>query len=122
MQSGRPDTDVLLYYPFYESLTVRGKSLLAHFGGAAPPAQGTTFEKAAETLQAAGFTYDFVSDRQLRRPRTDNGRITTEGRTSYRRVVLPVVSLRSARNRAAGPRARARRRDGRVVRGAGRPT
>ncbi len=89
MQSGRPDNDVLLYYPFYESLTVRGKSLLAHFGGAAPPAQGTTFEKAAGTLQAAGFTYDFVSDRQLRRLGYENGRITTESKTLYRTVVLP---------------------------------
>ena len=89
LQAGRPDNDVLLYYPLYESLTVRGKSLLAHFGGAAPPAQGTTFEKAAETLQAAGFTYDFISDRQLRRVRTENGRVITEGGTSYRTIVLP---------------------------------
>jgi hypothetical protein len=89
LQSGRPDNDVLLYYPFYESLTVRGKSLLAHFGGAAPPAQGTMFEKAAETLQAAGFTYDFVSDRQVRRLRVDGGRLTGEGAASYRAIVLP---------------------------------
>jgi hypothetical protein len=89
MQSGRPDSDVLLYYPFYESLTVREQSLLSHFGGAAPPAQGTTFEKAAGTLQAAGFTYDFVSDRQLRRVRIENGRLTTEGGISYGAVVLP---------------------------------
>jgi hypothetical protein len=89
LQSGRPDNDVLLYYPFYESLTVHGKSLLAHFGGAAPPSEGTTFEKAAATLQAAGFTYDFVSDRQLRRLRTGNGAITTEGGASYRTIVLP---------------------------------
>ncbi len=89
LQAGRPDTDVLVYYPFYESLTVRGTSLLSHFGGAAPPARGTTFEKAAGTLQAAGFTYDFVSDRQLRRARTVTGRVTTEGGTSYAAVVLP---------------------------------
>jgi hypothetical protein len=104
MQSGRPDSDVLLYYPLHESLAMRGKTLLAHFGGAAPPALGTTFEKAAETLQAAGFTYDFVSDRQVRRLRTGpkaqgpgptepdatrNGRITTEGGSSYRTLVLP---------------------------------
>jgi hypothetical protein len=89
LQSGRSDSDVLLYYPFYESLTIRGKSLLSHFGGAAPPSQGTTFEKAAESLQAAGFAYDFVSDRQLRRLRTANGRIAAEGGTSYQTIVLP---------------------------------
>ena len=89
LQSGRPDTDVLLYYPFYESLDVRGKSMLAHFGGAAPPPQGTTFEKAAETLQSQGYTYDFISDRQVRRLLTNSGRIITEGGASYTTMVLP---------------------------------
>ena len=115
LQSGRPDTDVLVYYPFYESLTVRGPSLLSHFGGAAPPSRGTTFEKAAETLQAAGFTYDFVSDRQL----TPNANRERPGH-DRRRDVIPDgraarVSLRSSRNRAADSGARARRRNGRVV-------
>jgi len=89
LQSGRPDTEVLLYYPFYESLDVRGKSMLAHFGGAAPPPQGTTFEKAAETLQSEGYTYDFISDRQVRRLLTSSGRIITEGEASYTTIVLP---------------------------------
>ncbi|HET7217233.1 MAG TPA: glycosyl hydrolase, partial [Vicinamibacterales bacterium] len=89
LQSGRSDTDVLLYYPFYESLTIRGASLLSHFGGAAPPARRTTFEDAAEALQAAGFTYDFISDRQLQRSRIENSRLTTEGGTSYHTIVLP---------------------------------
>ncbi len=89
LQSGRPDTDVLLYYPFYDALSVRGKSLLAHFGGAAAPPQGTIFETAAETLQSGGYTYDFVSDRQVRRLLTNNGRIITEGGASYTIIVLP---------------------------------
>jgi len=89
LQSGRPDTDVLLYYPFYESLSVPGKSLLAHYGGAAPPAQGTAFERAASALQAAGFTYDFISDRQVHHLRTNNGRLTSGGGTSYQTIVLP---------------------------------
>ena len=116
MQSGRPDTDVLLYYPLYESLAVRGNTLLAHFGGAAPPPLGTTFEKAAETLQAAGFTYDFVSDRQ----RTSAAHRQRAG-SDRRREVVPddraaVVSLRPARDRVRDPGARATRRDGGVVR------
>ncbi len=89
MQLGQPDNDVLLYYPFYEALTVRGPSLLRHFGGAAPPAEGTTFEKAAAALQSSGFTYDFVSDRQVRRLRTDKGRLRTEGAASYQTIVVP---------------------------------
>jgi hypothetical protein len=89
LQTGQPDNDVLLYYPFYESLAIRGKSMLAHFGGAAPPAQGTTFEKAAAALQAAGFTYDFTSDRQIRGLTVDDGRLRAAGGATYRTIVLP---------------------------------
>jgi len=89
LQSGRPDTDVLLYYPFYESLSVPGKSLLAHYGGAAPQPQGTAFERAAGTLQAAGFTYDFISDRQVQRLLTSSGRLTSDGGATYQTIVLP---------------------------------
>ena len=89
LQSGRPDNDVLLYYPFYEALALRGKPLLAHFGGTAAPAQGTLFEKAADALETAGFSYDFISDRQLRRLRFENERVITEGGGSYQVVLLP---------------------------------
>jgi hypothetical protein len=91
LQAGRPDNDVLLYYPFYESLAVRGNALLTHFGGASPPPQGTTFEEAAGRLQSDGFTYDFISDRQVRRTRVEGGRLLTEGGASYRVIVLPAA-------------------------------
>jgi hypothetical protein len=89
LQAGKPDHDVLLYYPFYESVAVRDAALLRHFGGAAPPPQGTTFERAANALQRAGFTYDFISDRQIRRLRNTAGRAITEGGASYQVLVLP---------------------------------
>ncbi len=89
LQAGTPDHDVLLYYPFYESLAGRGEALLKHFGGASPPAEGTTFEEAAGRLQSGGFTYDFISDRQVRGARVDSGRLLTGGGASYRVIVLP---------------------------------
>jgi hypothetical protein len=89
LQSGRADHDVLLYYPLYESLASRGNSRLAHFGGAAPPFQDTSFEKAATALQAAGFTYDFISDRQVQRLRSGKNGLVAQGGASYRTIVLP---------------------------------
>ena len=89
LQAGRPDQDVLLYYPLYESLAVRGNALLTHFGGANPPARGTAFEEAAGRLEGAGFTYDFISDRQIRRTRLEGRRLVTGGGASYSLVVLP---------------------------------
>jgi hypothetical protein len=89
LQAGRPDHDVLVYYPFYDSLAVRGKELLKHYGGANPPPEGTTFESATDILQKRGYTYDFVSDRQLANTRATGAVITTGGGSAYRVLVLP---------------------------------
>jgi glycosyl hydrolase family 106( putative alpha-L-rhamnosidase) len=87
LQSGRPDNDVLLYFPFADAVSVRGKTMLAHFGGGGTTAaQG--FDSVAAVLQSRGYTYDYVSDRQLRAARVVNGRITTPG-GAYRALVIP---------------------------------
>ncbi len=65
LQSGRPDNDVLVYWPIYdvwhkatglaENLTVHG----AEWFGSQP------ISKLAERLWSRGFTFDYISDRQL---------------------------------------------------------
>src|SRR5262249_39816085 len=39
LQAGRPDQDILLYYPLYDSLAIRGQELLRHFGNASAPSE-----------------------------------------------------------------------------------
>jgi hypothetical protein len=89
LQSGASDHDVLLYFPLHDALAVRGNALLTHFGGANPPAEGTAFEAAAQTMQRMGFTYDYISDRQLALTRVDRGRFVTPGKAAYRALVIP---------------------------------
>jgi glycosyl hydrolase family 106( putative alpha-L-rhamnosidase) len=89
LQAGVPDQDVLVYYPFYDSLAVRGPARLAHFGNADPPAAGTAFEAAVQTLRQRGYTADFISDRQLASTRVAGGRLVTGGGGSYKALVLP---------------------------------
>jgi hypothetical protein len=90
LQLGVADHDVLLYYPFYESLAVApGRGTLAHFGNANQPAEGTTFEAAASELQQRGYTYDYISDRQLAATKTANGRLVTGGGGTYKVLVVP---------------------------------
>jgi hypothetical protein len=36
LQSGQPDNDLLLYFPFHDRLAVRGRELLEHFSGGGP--------------------------------------------------------------------------------------
>jgi hypothetical protein len=88
LQDGRPDNDVLLYFPFHEALAARGPGLLEHFGDARPTLQGTPFDEAAQALQQQGYGFDFVSDRQLQGVQAAAGRLTTGG-ASYATVIVP---------------------------------
>jgi alpha-L-rhamnosidase len=88
LQAGKPDNDVLLYYPIYDSWsqtpqTPRG--MLPHYGGGIESALGQTD---GQTLQDAGYSYDLISDRQLRSVKFAGGELQTGG-ASYKAVVLP---------------------------------
>jgi hypothetical protein len=89
LQSGAPDHDVLLYYPFYDFIAIPGKARLAHFGGANAPDEKSVFEAARDLMQRRGYTYDFVSDRQLREARVTASTLVTGGGTRYAAVVVP---------------------------------
>jgi hypothetical protein len=89
LQSGAPDHDVLLYYPFYDFVAKAGTGRLAHFGGANVPDGKSAFEAARDLMQRRGFTYDFMSDRQLRDVRVEGGGLLTGGGARYKIVVLP---------------------------------
>jgi hypothetical protein len=89
LQAGVADQDVLVYYPFYDSLAVRGPARLVHFGNAGAPADGSAFEAAAGALQQRGYTFDFISDRQLASVRVAAGGLLTGGGGSYKALVVP---------------------------------
>ena len=49
----------------------------------------SAFEAARDLMQRRGFTYDFVSDRQLRDVRVEGATLVTGGGTRYSAIVLP---------------------------------
>jgi len=79
LQQGKPDNDVLLYYPIYERWSQPGRGLLEHFDG--HPA-GTPARDLGQALLDAGYAFDYVSDRQIR-----NLKIIAE--TPYKAIVVP---------------------------------
>jgi hypothetical protein len=89
MQAGRPDNDVLLYCPIYDTWSQRGRSLLQHFDGSA---SDTVVRLVGETMLGAGYTFDFVSDRQLARVKFKQGVLETGG-NQYRTVMVPKCSF-----------------------------
>lgn len=84
LQTGRANNDVLLYYPIYASWSERGNRTLPHFAGPdGTPAQGD-----GQALLTAGYTFDFISDRQLQNVTVSGNSLQTGG-LSYKVVVLP---------------------------------
>ncbi len=91
LQSGRADHDVLLYFPFHDAIAAPGKALLTHFGGANRPSGAAGFDETAKRLQARGYTYDYISDRQLQSVRVQDGRLITGGGGRYKVLLLPAL-------------------------------
>jgi hypothetical protein len=86
LQAGRPDNDVLLYWPLHDlwqnrrsvfGLTIEGKWLESEPVG-----------HTAQTLWDRGFAYDYVSDRQLRQAKVEAGRVRMPGGV-YQTVLIP---------------------------------
>lgn len=89
LQAGKPDNDILLYYPISDEYAVRGKSMLLHFDSAA---KGSSVRKTAEYLFGKGYAFDYISDRQISQLQTASGKIQTGG-ASYQTILLPPVKL-----------------------------
>ena len=89
LQAGKPDNDILLYYPIADEYAERGNSLLLHFDGAA---KGSSVRETAEYLFGKGFAFDYISDRQVLGLESQSGKIQTGG-ASYQTILLPEVKL-----------------------------
>ncbi|HET7625282.1 MAG TPA: glycosyl hydrolase [Verrucomicrobiae bacterium] len=88
LQSGRPDNDILVYWPIYDfwsdpkgmvqPLTVHARDWF----------ENQPIGKAAEWLWNKGFQFDYISDHQLAGAKFGEGRISVRGGT-YRVIVVP---------------------------------
>ncbi len=85
LQAGRPDNDVLLYFPIFDRWSQAGRSMLQHFGGGAG---GTAARTVGQSMLAGGYTFDFISDRQLEDVEVIGNSLRSGG-VPYETVVLP---------------------------------
>ena len=88
LQAGQPDNDVLLYWPV-DDLWHSDKGQLRRLSmHAAGWLTGTPAGNLANALLAGGYTFDFVSDRQLDETRCENNVLRTAG-GAYRAILVP---------------------------------
>lgn len=89
LQAGSPDNDILLYYPIYDMWHTEGKGL--NFHGFHLIQNVGELEATATALTENGYTFDYISDRQILETTYKNGRLITGGGNDYQAVVLPSV-------------------------------
>jgi hypothetical protein len=87
LQSGKPDNDLLLYWPIYDFWDkydgqVQGFTVHANWF------RNTPFGDTALELWKRGYSFDYISDRQLADARASRKGIQTAG-GRYRAVVIP---------------------------------
>ena len=88
LQQGMSDNDILLYFPIYDRYAEYGKGMLEHFDAISPAFNETPFKNAAETMIEKGYSYDFVSDLQLKNTFSGEGLLQTEG-NFYKTLIIP---------------------------------
>lgn len=93
LQTGKPDNDVLLYFPIYDSFAhPSNKGLLHHYDDIGPEFKGTAFEENAEEMLKKGYSFDFVSDKQLQNITCQNGKLRAGG-VGYQTIIVPNVQF-----------------------------
>jgi hypothetical protein len=88
LQSGAPDNDILLYWPFADILD-NPEGLMHQFQvEKAEWLMASSFANTALSLESKGYAFDFISDDQLLQTKIDRGRLLTAGH-QYRAIVVP---------------------------------
>ncbi|HMP91646.1 MAG TPA: glycosyl hydrolase, partial [Phnomibacter sp.] len=88
LQAGKPDNDVLIYYPYADAQMEPGRDLLKHYDAMRPEFNNTPFADIADRMQKQGYTFDFISDKQVLGVTTQDGELLTGG-TRYKAIMLP---------------------------------
>lgn len=91
LQAGRPDQDVLLYWPFADVLD-DADGLMKQFGvHDVQWLRASPFGRLAEKLSAQGYGFDYISDAQLADTHAVDGKLITPGDNRYRVLIVPAT-------------------------------
>lgn len=90
LQRGKPDNDILLYWPFSDVLDDPA-GLMKMFG--VHDVKWLTEQpvgKIARTLMDRGYSFDYISDSQVQQTRVDGGALVTPG-NRYKVIIVPAT-------------------------------
>ena len=87
MQNSTPNNDILLYFPIYDTWSEKGRSMLPHFG---KQVENLTKE-ISEMLLAKGYSFDYISDRQIKKLTVEQNVLKAPG-ADYKTILVPACS------------------------------
>lgn len=90
LQAGKPDNDVLLYFPFADRNNQPSRGGMLHHYDGMEGFDETPFKEAAEKMLELGYSWDLVSDKQIQLLKFTNGKIKAPG-GDYETIVLSGV-------------------------------
>jgi len=92
LQAGKPDNDILVYLPIFDSYAIRGNTLLIHYDGIEKGFRGLGLDKTANDLYDKGYAFDFISDTQIMNTSAANGKIKTAD-VNYQTILVPAANF-----------------------------
>ncbi len=90
LQAGKPDNDVLLYFPFADRNNQPSRGGMLHHYDGMEGFDGTSFNKSAEEMLEIGYSWDLISDKQIQLLQFAGGKIKAQG-GNYQTIVLSGV-------------------------------
>jgi hypothetical protein len=90
LQAGKPDNDILLYFPFADRNNQPSRGGMLHHYDGMEGFDDTPFKVAAEQMLELGYSWDLISDRQIQLLKFSNGKIKAPG-GEYQAIVLSGV-------------------------------
>lgn len=88
MQDGKPDNEILIYFPISDRYSDYGRGLLEHFDAISPKFNGTPFKTGVETMLEKGYSFDYISDLQINNTTNAGEKLRTTGGT-YSTLIIP---------------------------------
>jgi len=90
LQAGKPDNDVLLYFPFSDRNYQPARGGMLHHYDGMEGFDETPFKECAEKMLEIGYSWDLISDKQIQLLKFENGSIKAPG-GNYQTIVLSGV-------------------------------
>lgn len=90
LQTAKPESDLLIYWPYYDVAAMEGR-LFNHIGvnHEAGWFVGHPISRISKELMNTGYTFDYISEKQLANCKLFDGKIATGGNALYKAIVVP---------------------------------